>query len=201
MIELDRNGPPLTTQIADRLGALIQSGQLGAGARLPSVRQMAARLNVSTFTVIAGYDRLIARNLIEARAGTGYFVIGAGNPHAADFGAAPADPVDAVGFALQALDSSGAHVQSGSGFLPESWLSEVVPGALLGAKGIGGRHPACQRIAVLTDRALQGLFAIQRRTQLRCTSRPIFAKCSVVSAQGRSSLPAAARVGALLDYG
>ncbi len=131
MIELDRNGPPLTTQIADRLGALIQSGQLGAGARLPSVRQMAARLNVSTFTVIAGYDRLIARNLIEARAGTGYFVIGAGKPYAADFGAALADPVDAVGFALQALDSSGAHVRSGSGFLPESWLSEVVPGALI----------------------------------------------------------------------
>ena len=71
MIELDRNGPPLTAQIADGLAALIQSGHLGAGSRLPSVRQMATRLKVSTFTVIAGYDRLIARNLIEARAGAG----------------------------------------------------------------------------------------------------------------------------------
>lgn len=131
MIELDRNGPPLTTQVADGLAALIQRGQLGAGSRLPSVRQMAARLNVSTFTVIAGYDRLIARNLIEARAGAGYFVIGAAKSHAGDLSAALADPVDAVGFALQALDSSGADVRSGSGFLPETWLSDVVPAALV----------------------------------------------------------------------
>ncbi|MEP6885611.1 MAG: PLP-dependent aminotransferase family protein [Gammaproteobacteria bacterium] len=131
MIELDRTGRPLTAQIADRLAALIQTGQLGAGSRLPSVRQMAARLKVSTFTVIAGYDRLIARNLIEARAGAGYFVIGAAKPQAADLSAALADPVDAVGFALQALDSSGAEVRSGSGFLPESWLADVVPAALV----------------------------------------------------------------------
>jgi DNA-binding transcriptional MocR family regulator len=156
VIELDRNGPPLTAQIADGLAALIQSGQLAAGSRLPSVRQMATRLSVSTFTVIAGYDRLIARNLIEARAGAGYFVIGAAKPHVIDLGSALADPVDAVGFALQALDSSGAEVRSGSGFLPESWLSDVVPGALVA-------RVAKARNALLASSPAQGHLGLRRQ--------------------------------------
>jgi DNA-binding transcriptional MocR family regulator len=139
MIELKRDGTPLTSQIADGLAALILRGELAPGARLPSVRQMAARLDVSTFTVIAGYDRLMARHLLEARAGSGYFVLGSPATRNVDLGAALADPVDAVGFALQTLDTTGATIRSGSGFLPESWIEDVVPAALVSrvAKGRG----------------------------------------------------------------
>jgi DNA-binding transcriptional MocR family regulator len=156
MIELKRDGTPLTTQIAEGLAALIQRGELAAGSRLPSVRQMAGRLNVSTFTVLAGYDRLIARHLLEARAGSGYFVIGAQNMRSIDLGSALADPIDAVGFALQSLDSNGAAVRSGSGFLPDSWLEDVVPTALVS-------RVAKSRGALISSAPAQGHLGLRRQ--------------------------------------
>src|SRR5580765_7061661 len=121
MIELDRDGGrPLGEQIAERLGALIHRGDLLPGARLPSVRQLAVRLEVSAFTVIAGYDRLCAQNLIASRPGAGYFVVGPNALREASFEEAlGADPTEAIGFALQSLDSAGAALRAGSGFLPE----------------------------------------------------------------------------------
>jgi GntR family transcriptional regulator len=72
VIKLNRDDDvPLSEQIAEGLAAMIQSGQLTAGPRLPSVRQMAGQLRVSAFTVMGGYDRLTARNLIAARPGAG----------------------------------------------------------------------------------------------------------------------------------
>lgn len=138
MIELDRTGgPPLGEQIAAQLGALIRRRDLLPGARLPSVRQLADRLDVSAFTVIAGYDRLCALNLIASRPGSGYFVVGAPAPDARPALKLDADPTSAIGFALFALDTTSAAVRSGSGFLPEEWLDDVVPASLVArvAKG------------------------------------------------------------------
>jgi DNA-binding transcriptional MocR family regulator len=156
MIELKRDGTPLTAQIADGVAALIQRGELAAGFRLPSVRQMAARLDVSAFTVIAGYDRLIARRLIESRAGSGYFVIGSAKAAPIGAGSAPADPIDAVGFAQHALDASGANVRSGSGFLPDSWLEDVVPTALVA-------RVAKARGALIASAPAQGHLGLRRQ--------------------------------------
>src|SRR5574343_903525 len=65
---------PATEQIVNQAQAAIDSGRLGEGARLPSVRQLAARLEVSVFTVVNAYDRLLARGVIRSRVGAGYFV-------------------------------------------------------------------------------------------------------------------------------
>lgn len=59
---------PATEQIVNQAQAAIDSGRLGEGARLPSVRQLAARLEVSVFTVVNAYDRLLARGVIRSRA-------------------------------------------------------------------------------------------------------------------------------------
>ena len=65
MIHLDRaSATPLTDQIVQQTAGLIQSGQLPAGSRLPSIRKLAATLSVSSATVVAAYDRLTARGLI-----------------------------------------------------------------------------------------------------------------------------------------
>ncbi|CAN5342377.1 PLP-dependent aminotransferase family protein [soil metagenome] len=133
MIELQRSGgAPLAEQIADGLAALVLRGELSDGFRLPSVRQMATRLGVSAFTVVAGYDRLIARNLLLSRPGAGYFVVAARSK--AMHGESPGvigDPADALGFAMQALDGSSAMIRSGTGFLPEDWLTDAVPAGLV----------------------------------------------------------------------
>lgn len=132
-IELDRDSErPLGEQVADGLAALIERGEWLAGSRLPSVRQLAQRLGVSAFTVLAGYDRLIARQLVVSRPGAGYFVVTPQAPLVRnDAPFVHADPADAVGFAMQALDGEGVAVRSGTGYLPESWLEEAIPAALV----------------------------------------------------------------------
>ena len=170
MIELNRiDGLPLGEQIAKGISALIQRGELLAGARLPSVRQFAERLNVSAFTVIAGYDRLCARNLIASRPGAGYFVVGQNAHREASLDEAlGADPTEAIGFALQSLDTNGAALRAGSGFLPESWLTDVVPASLV-ARVAKGRN------ALLAPSPAQGSIALRRQLSDRLRGAGIIA--------------------------
>ncbi|WP_250479228.1 MULTISPECIES: PLP-dependent aminotransferase family protein [unclassified Caballeronia] len=59
-VSLDRAGRvPLSAQIYGSIRSAIESGQLAAGARLPSWSDLAAQLGVSRGTVRAAYERLI----------------------------------------------------------------------------------------------------------------------------------------------
>ncbi len=74
-IILDRHLPtPLYVQIRDRLRHLIQTGNLAATTKLPSIRVLAESLQVNKLTVIEAYSGLEAEGLIHARQGAGYFV-------------------------------------------------------------------------------------------------------------------------------
>ncbi|HEY4974501.1 MAG TPA: GntR family transcriptional regulator, partial [Steroidobacteraceae bacterium] len=64
----------LVARIADELKSQIQSGGLPAGARLPSVRQLARERKISPFSAAEIYNALVAAAVVEARAGSGYFV-------------------------------------------------------------------------------------------------------------------------------
>jgi DNA-binding transcriptional MocR family regulator len=44
------------------------------GMRMPSVRELAGERGVSRFTVVEAYERLVARGLLQARRGSGFFV-------------------------------------------------------------------------------------------------------------------------------
>ena len=65
---------PLGAQLAWRLRALIGSGQLGPGDRLPGVRELASGAGVNVNTARAVYRRLEEHGLIESRHGLGTFV-------------------------------------------------------------------------------------------------------------------------------
>ncbi|MGB3067804.1 MAG: PLP-dependent aminotransferase family protein [Ottowia sp.] len=60
--------------LAEEIEALIASGTLRPGERLPSVRETIASRSVSPSTVFGAYALLEARGRIEARARSGYFV-------------------------------------------------------------------------------------------------------------------------------
>lgn len=60
--------------LANEIASSIQSGVLGRGDRLPSVRQASVSRQVSPATVFQAYYLLEARGLIVARARSGYFV-------------------------------------------------------------------------------------------------------------------------------
>src|SRR5437762_4963557 len=72
---LDRAAPlPLSRQLAAALRTAIAEGRLGAGARLPSTRALAAELGLARSTVVAVFEQLAAEGYIAAQPGSGYFV-------------------------------------------------------------------------------------------------------------------------------
>lgn len=105
---------PVGVQLAWRLRALIASGRLTPGDRLPSVRELANWAEVNVNTVRAVYARLEDDGLIATRHGRGSFVAegAGGSPEveriAADaIAAAAAAGVDARDVAIVALVSAG----------------------------------------------------------------------------------------------
>jgi GntR family transcriptional regulator of abcA and norABC len=81
-ILLRRSGPPLFRQIADWFRGQVANGELGAGDRLPTIRELAAALAVNRSTVQMAYRALEADGLVESRVGSGTRV--ASTPAAAD---------------------------------------------------------------------------------------------------------------------
>ncbi|GAB2643381.1 aminotransferase-like domain-containing protein [Kribbella swartbergensis] len=68
---LTGGGGGLYRRLADAIAALIGSAELPVGARLPAERRLAEALAVSRSTVVAAYDELRARGLVESRRGSG----------------------------------------------------------------------------------------------------------------------------------
>jgi DNA-binding transcriptional MocR family regulator len=126
MFELTRESPvPLVDQICERVTQLVRDGQLPAGTRLPSIRKLARQVRASPFTVVDAYDRLVARGVLEPRAGRGFFVTQ--RLLSAPFTAIEALPElgsEALELARFCLSQNDDVIAAGSGFLPESWLLE-----------------------------------------------------------------------------
>lgn len=74
------SGVPLYRQLQEQLLALIASGSLVPGSMLPSVRQLAAALDINMMTVSKVYSRLEAEGVIERLRGTGMRVAPRSSP-------------------------------------------------------------------------------------------------------------------------
>lgn len=61
-------------QIADRLGDDILAGRLAADGKVPSVRELAALVEVNANTVARTYEYLQQSGVIYTKRGLGYFV-------------------------------------------------------------------------------------------------------------------------------
>ncbi|WLW53991.1 GntR family transcriptional regulator [Streptomyces sp. YU58] len=93
VLRVDTTSPvPPYEQIRAQLAALIGTGRLATGERLPTVRQLAADLGLSPGTVARAYRELEAAELIRTRRGAGTRVA-----------ALPADPEPADPARLAAL--------------------------------------------------------------------------------------------------
>ncbi len=65
---------PVYRSLVDAMTRAIADGTLAAGARLPTQRELARRLEISLQTVGRAYDELIRRNLVVGEVGRGTYV-------------------------------------------------------------------------------------------------------------------------------
>lgn len=183
MFELARNSAvPLVDQIVERITKLIRHGQLPDGARVPSIRKLAKLLGVSPFTVVDAYDRLVARGIIESRAGRGFFVAKRASMPALPVIEALADPgSDAISLARAALAHPGEIIPAGSGFLPQPWYAEALPANVL-ARITHARRPQAWLPA-----PPQGLGELRERLATRLVQRGVAAgPANIVTTFGAS---------------
>ncbi|MGA9916335.1 MAG: PLP-dependent aminotransferase family protein, partial [Paraburkholderia sp.] len=93
---------------------------LPAGTRMPSVRQLARDHNISPFSAAEIYNALVAGAVLEARAGTGYFIPNRLRAPAAvpglDFAA------DSVWERRREASDREIKLDAGCGWLPGDWL-------------------------------------------------------------------------------
>jgi len=115
-------GERLAAHYARRIGQRL----LQPGARLPSVRDCARTHGVSPSTVVAAYDRLQARGLVEARRQRGFYVRPSATLPAIRPGHEPSlalpAPVDAAALIRAMFRTRASLPGPGLGTLPETWL-------------------------------------------------------------------------------
>src|SRR5271168_3926056 len=63
----------LANQIVAGIKQQIDDRHLRPGTRLPSIRGFAESYNVSRFTVVEAYDRLVAMGYLQSRRGAGFY--------------------------------------------------------------------------------------------------------------------------------
>jgi DNA-binding transcriptional MocR family regulator len=117
---------PLVTQIVDGLRRLIDDGALRAGTKVPSIRQFAHAHEVSVFTVVEAYDRLVAQGYLVSRPHSGFFVrkrsalpgAGSGAPGPVGYS------FDSAWYVRKIFENRHLAMKPGCGWLPHDWLFE-----------------------------------------------------------------------------
>jgi DNA-binding transcriptional MocR family regulator len=115
-------GIPLTDQIVNEVKGWIGSRAARPGARLPSIRQLAAEHGISRFPVIEAYDRLVSQGLLDSRQGSGFFV--AHSPFAGHNAKGWSDPSlaeDLSDHIIEQFNHPSATLKLAGGFVPEAW--------------------------------------------------------------------------------
>lgn len=86
MPSIDRNAAtPFYQQVYEQIARGIESGLYPAGRKLPSIRECARELGVSTTTVEQAYQRLTEEGYVQARRGSGYTICETGAKAASPF--------------------------------------------------------------------------------------------------------------------
>lgn len=116
------------TRIADVMHAIrgrIAARSLTPGEKLPSIRALAASMQLSTSTVVEAYERLAAEGVIRSRPGSGFFVAGQLAPLSmAEIGPRLDRAVDPFWVSRQSLQAHDAMLKPGCGWLPPDWLPQ-----------------------------------------------------------------------------
>jgi DNA-binding transcriptional MocR family regulator len=119
------SGQPLADQIVAGVKRQIDDRHLRPGSKLPSIRSFAEAHNVSRFTVVEAYDRLVAMGYLQSRRGAGFYTSPA---PAATTHLGPSDALkrneQLVWLIRRLLGADENVLLAGGPWLPNSWLDE-----------------------------------------------------------------------------
>jgi DNA-binding transcriptional MocR family regulator len=117
---------PLVDQIVAGIKRQIDDRHLRPGTKLPSIRGFAETYNVSRFTVVEAYDRLVAMGCLQSRRGAGFYTALVPAPVAQP---APSDNhkrnEQLVWLIRRLLEADEDTILAGGPWLPNSWLDEA----------------------------------------------------------------------------
>ena len=123
MFTLDpRSATPLVTQIVEGFRRQIEEGTLRAGAKLPSIRQFAASHEVSVYTVVDAYDRLVALGFFASRPHSGFFVRSRATGALAQTSTRGNYTFDSMWYMRRIFENRSLRSKPGCGWLPSEWL-------------------------------------------------------------------------------
>ena len=118
------NPGSLVEQVMLLVRRRIAARTLAPGAKLPSIRALAAEMGVSKSTVVEAYDRLAADATIRSRRGSGFFVAGHLPPLSlSELGPRLDRAVDPLWVSRQVLEAGEGTLMPGCGWLPDGWLA------------------------------------------------------------------------------
>jgi DNA-binding transcriptional MocR family regulator len=123
MFALDPQLPaPLVSQIVDGFRRLIEDGTLRAGAKLPSIRQFAHAHEVSVYTVVDAYDRLVALGFFASRPHSGFFVRSRATGALAQTSTRGNYTFDSMWYMRRIFENRDLRSKPGCGWLPNEYL-------------------------------------------------------------------------------
>lgn len=125
-IHVDPDRPiALVEQIVSGVRSQIDDRILRAGMKLPPIRRLAETHQISRFTVVEAYDRLVALGYLDSRRGSGFYVsarrTGGEEPEMIE---RVERAVDGVWLMREIADDAPNRVQVAAGNLPPQWLDE-----------------------------------------------------------------------------
>ncbi|MBJ9709561.1 PLP-dependent aminotransferase family protein [Burkholderia gladioli] len=146
------------------------------GMRMPSIRKLAIDKNVSRFTVVEAYERLVAQGYLDSRRGSGFYVRERGpvalpgetsRPRQDAPPAAVDNTIDVVWLLRNMLRTVSPEKGPGLGYLPARWLDgELITSALRSL----GRQAGAQMLGL--GRA-QGFLPLRQQLQTRLAEQEI----------------------------
>lgn len=113
---------PLVVQIVEGFRLLIQEGSLRAGSKAPSIRQFAHAHEVSVFTVVDAYDRLVAQGYFASRPHSGFFVRHRSVSTTEVVGHGPNFSFDSMWYLRRIFENRALRMKPGCGWMPSEWL-------------------------------------------------------------------------------
>jgi len=120
MIRIDKYSPiPIYKQIYLQVKKEVLMGRLREGEKLPTIRELAWRLNVNVNTVLKAYERLVLEGLVESQQGKGFFIKRVDSNTQADF-------IEDLKSLVRKMKSEGIELDLAMMLLQEVWNDEGI---------------------------------------------------------------------------